>query len=452
LSKKRWLVVSIIIDAILINSGIIGAFLLRFGGELPLFNFRAYTSLAVFITVIQLTTLYIYDLYDPEKIGGSADIIGAVLKAVTLGVLLVVFLSFFSRLLSFPRLVFGLSWFIQIVLLSGWRIFGARILKIKWPAQRVLVVGTGESAKEILSELKKRAQWGYEVIGLVDRDVAKVGLRIDGAEVIGTIKDLTSLVGKHSIDRVIVASPVRHREVLEDLAKSAESDVRVEVIPDLYEIFIGRVDHSMVSDIPLVELTKPIPNWVHTAKRLMDILLASLALVLTAPVMLMAAIAIKLSSPGPVIFKQERVGQFEKIFNIYKFRTMIENAEEETGPVLTEESDERVTPVGRFLRKTRIDELPQLINVIKGEMSFVGPRPERPFFVTKFKKTIPGYSERFRIKPGLTGLAQINGGYATNARNKLKYDLIYLYHQSIFLDIKILFKTIKVLLTGRGAR
>jgi FlaA1/EpsC-like NDP-sugar epimerase len=264
LSKRRWLIVSIITDAILINGGIIGAFLLRFGGELPLFNFRAYTSLAIFITVIQLITLYIYDLYDPEKIGGSADIIGAVFKAVTLGILLVVFLSFFSRFLSFPRLVFGLSWFIQIVLLSGWRIFGARILKIKWPVQKVLVVGTGESAKEILSELRRRAQWGYEVIGLVNRDVAKVGMKIDGAKVIGTIKDLTSLVSKHGVDRVIVASPVRHREVLEDLAKSAESDVRVEVIPDLYEIFIGRIDHSMVSDIPLVELTRrPIPNWVH---------------------------------------------------------------------------------------------------------------------------------------------------------------------------------------------
>jgi exopolysaccharide biosynthesis polyprenyl glycosylphosphotransferase len=241
--------------------------------------------------------------------------------------------------------------------------------------------------------------------------------------------------------------------MLEELAYSSSTDVRLEVIPDLYEIYIGNVDHTLVRDIPLVQLTRdPAPGWVYAVKRTADIAGAGAALLIASPLMALAAAAIKLTSPGPVIYKQVRVGRLEKPFEIYKFRTMVENAEAKTGPVLAVEEDPRITPVGRMLRKYRIDEFPQLVNILKGEMSFVGPRPERPFFVERFKQEISGYGERFKVKPGVTGLAQINGGYTTNVRNKLKYDLIYIYHQSFFLDIKVILKTIKVLLTGRGAR
>jgi exopolysaccharide biosynthesis polyprenyl glycosylphosphotransferase len=179
--------------------------------------------------------------------------------------------------------------------------------------------------------------------------------------------------------------------------------------------------------------------------------LAVLFLVLTLPLMIIIAVAIKLSSPGPVLFKQERVGEGESVFWLYKFRTMVPDAEAETGPVLATEDDSRVTPLGHFLRRYRLDELPQLYNIIRGEMSFVGPRPERPYFVQQFKKSIPGYSERFQVKPGVTGLAQVSGGYATTARNKLKYDLIYIYNQSFSLDLKILFQTIRVVLSAHGS-
>lgn len=453
MSRKQWIIVSIIIDAILINAGIILAFLLRFGGALPQFNFEAYTSLAIFITVIHLGALYIYDLYKVEEAGDSWDIVSAVFKAVTLGLILTVFLTFFSRFLSFPRPVFMLAWLILLVILSGWRVMATRVFKIKWPTQRVLIVGNGEPALEIINELKGRAEWGYEVVGVICKNREDVGSSVGGAKVLGTFEDLVPLVKSQEITRVIVTSPARHREMLEELARSASTNVRLEVIPELYEIYIGKVDHTLISDVPLIQLTRePTSNWIYLSKRTIDLIGASLALLITSPVMLFAALAIKLTSPGPVVYRQERVGQGERVFNVYKFRTMVADAEAKTGPVLATENDKRITPVGGFLRRTRVDELPQLINVLKGEMSFVGPRPERPFFVEKFKKKIPGYTERFKVKPGLTGLAQISGGYATDARNKLKYDLIYIYHQSLFLDAQIILKTLKVLLTGRGAR
>ncbi|MHB0976080.1 MAG: sugar transferase [Candidatus Aquicultorales bacterium] len=453
MSTRRWVILSLAADALLLNAGIIAAFLLRFSGRLPEFNFNAYTSTAASITVIGVGALYVYDLYDYEKTDNSWDVLSAVMKAVSLGVLLNVFISFFFGSFSFPRTVFVISWITQIAFLAGWRIFGSRILKIQWPTQRVIVVGTGEAAREIMGEVRRRTEWGYDLVGLVDREGEMKGRTVDDVEVIGSVGDIVSLVEEHGVERVIVASPMHHREIVENLAHAAGGTVVVDVIPDLYEIYIGRLDHHLISDIPLVQLSKEAaPDWVHLAKRLIDLSLAVFGLVVTAPVTAVAALAVKLSSPGPVIYKQERVGQREKRFKIYKFRTMVDGAEDETGPALATENDARITPVGRFLRKTRIDEIPQLMNVFLGDMSFVGPRPERPYFVEQFKPAIPGYSERFRLKPGVTGLAQINGGYATNARNKLKYDLIYLHHQSLFLDFKIMLKTVKVLLTGRGAR
>ncbi|HZD59453.1 MAG TPA: sugar transferase [Anaerolineae bacterium] len=452
MNKKQWILFSLVNDAILINIAIIAAFLLRFAGDLPIYNFQAYTSLALFITAVQIGALYIYDLYDVEEVGDSWGIASAVVKAVTLGLILNVFLTFFGRFFSFPRPVFLIAWLVQILFLSGWRVIATRVLKIKWPVQRVLIIGHGEQAGEIISELKTRANWGYQVVGLVCNNKQHIGRTVDGARVLGTTDDLIPLVHSHSVNRVIVASPIAHREMLEELAYSSLTDVRLEVIPDLYEIYIGNVDHTLISDIPLIQLTRdPAPSWVYSLKRVSDMVGAALALLIASPAIFVAVVAIKLTSPGPVIYRQLRVGQSEKVFYIYKFRTMVADAEAKTGPVLATEGDSRITPVGRVLRKFRIDELPQLVNVLKGEMSFVGPRPERPFFVEQFKKEIPGYGERFKVKPGVTGLAQINGGYATNARNKLKYDLIYIYHQSFFLDIKIILTTLKVLLTGRGA-
>lgn len=451
MAKSKWVMASVIFDALLVNAGIVLAFLIRFGGRLPAFNFQAYVNLAIFITLIQLVCFYIYDLYEPEEIRSAWDILSAVVKATTLGFIIIVAFTFFYRFFAFPRTVFILSWFLVVFLVTNWRMFVMRVLKIKWPAQRILIVGSNDTAKEILRELRERQEWGYEVIGLVERE--KEGKVIGGAPVLGEIQDISRIVDKYKIDRMIITIPVRHRELLEDLAKSRETYVKVEAVPELYEIFLGKVDYSLISDIPLVELTKrPVPEWIHLIKRLLDIIMSLILILITLPLMLLSVILIKLTSPGPVLYTQERVGQNEKMFTICKFRTMIEGAEDESGPVLATENDARITKVGKFLRRYRLDELPQLFNILEGSMSFVGPRPERPFFIEKYKKEIPAYEERFKVKPGVTGLAQVSGTYATTPETKLKYDLIYVYHQSIFLDIKVLAQTLKVVLTGKGAR
>ena len=451
--KVSWGIFLLISDVIIINLGIIFAFFLRYGGKIPPFNFQAYTSLSAFITIIYIFSLYVFDLYDREKLRESLEIFSAIFKAVTFAIFLVVALTFFIRFFSFPRTVFLLSWIILILFLFLERIFLIKIFPFEYPIQRVLIVGTDESALEIGRELGKKTELGYEVIGLIFTEEKKQSTKVNGFPIIGSVKKISNLVREYNIDRVIVASLTRHREIVEDLAEAENSFVRVEVIPELYEIFIGKVDHRLISDIPLIELTKePTPGWIKMIKRLIDIILALFLLVLSSPLILIAALMVKINSPGPVFFHQERVGFEERIFNVYKYRTMIKDAESETGPVLATEDDPRITSAGRILRKFRIDELPQLFNILRGDMSFIGPRPERPFFVKTFSSKIPGYRERYRVRPGITGLAQISGTYATTPRNKLKYDLIYIYNQSLFLDLKIFIKTINVVLTGKGAR
>lgn len=453
MSKRLWQAISILADVFFINISIIAAFLVWFGGKLPPFNFQPYVNLAVFITLIQIIFLYIHDLYKPERTEGLSSILNSIVPAVTIGTLLTASLTFFARFFSFPRAVFLLSWIFLIVLLTGWRILGALVLKIDWPEQRILVVGTGELAKQVIIELEDRKEWGYRVIGAVGRKTAQVGRHIGNSKVVGMVTDIVPLLKDNQVDRVIVTTPIRQREFLEDLARSSEAEIKVEIVPDLYEILIGRVDYSLLSDIPLIELTQdPVPGWVSFLKLSADMLGAITLIILLAPVMAVIAFLVKMTSPGPIIFTQERVGRSRRNFHVYKFRTMVQNAEAITGPVLAGAGDARVTPLGGFMRRYRFDELPQLFNIIKGEMSFVGPRPERPFFVSQFMKVIPGYAERFKVKPGLTGLAQVSGSYATTPANKLKYDLIYIYHQSLFLDLKIIFSTIRVVLTASGSR
>jgi exopolysaccharide biosynthesis polyprenyl glycosylphosphotransferase len=317
----------------------------------------------------------------------------------------------------------------------------------------VLLVGTGPLAVELADELARRTKWGYRVAGLVavGGEAVAPGPPGSALPMLGHAADLTDIVRENAIDRVIVASPVALRELVEDITLGGEADVRVDVVPELYEIFIGEVD-SIVADIPLMEITHRPPQWYVGLKRVTDLLGALLLIVVFSPVLLLVSLAILATMGVPVAFRQERLGRDLRPFTLYKFRTMVRDAEALSGPVLAEDEDPRITPLGRFLRKYRLDELPQLLNILRGEMSFVGPRPERAFFVEQYLAQIPAYRERFRIKPGGTGLAQVSGGYATTPERKLKYDLIYMYHQSLLMDVRIVADTIRVVLTGRGAR
>lgn len=455
MSRRGFIVLSAVLDAVLVNVGIVASFYLRFGGELPEFNFGAYVGLWPLITVIYLVAGYIYGLYEPERTESAWEVVRATFQAVTLGTILVAAVAFFAgpRFFSFSRLSIVISWGLSFVLLAGWRIAMHRLTPIRWPEQRVLVVGTSGLALDLVREIQQRHNWGYRVVGMIAREPAEAAALEDSdVPVLGTLADVADIVEERNVTRVIVASPVELRELMEEMAIGNDADVRVEVIPDLYEILIGRLD-STIADIPLMELTgRQTPAWYATVKRLADVALSIILLIVLSPVLLLAAAGVVLTMGWPVFYSQERVGKDLHPFKVHKFRTMVRDAEAASGPVLAEDDDPRITPVGRFLRRYRLDELPQLVNILIGQMSFVGPRPERPFFVEQHLRDIPGYRERFRVKPGVTGLAQVSGGYATTPERKLKFDLIYLYHQTLLMDVQIMAETIRVVLTGRGAR
>jgi exopolysaccharide biosynthesis polyprenyl glycosylphosphotransferase len=457
MSRSRFIAISVLIDALSFNAAVLAAYLIRFGWPVPAFNLDPYLTLAPVLTVVFLIAAYIYGLYEPERVEGAWPLTRAVVSSVMLTTLLTLgALQLAAQEYdAFPRLVIMLAAPLQMLFAFGWRVGATRVTPIRWPEQRIVIVGTGPLSYELARELEQRGKWGYRVIGLVARDedsAAEEGERpADAPALLGTVHDLTRIVEEQRVDRVIVASPVALRELVEDITLKGEADVRVDVVPELYEIFIGTVD-SIVADIPLMEITHRSPRWYMGVKRVLDIVSSLFLLVVLSPLLLLAFIGILVSMGWPVIFTQERSGKDMRPFRVVKFRTMVRDAEAVSGPVLATEEDPRITPLGRILRTYRIDELPQILNILIGEMSFVGPRPERPSFVAQFVEEIPGYRERFRMKPGATGLAQVSGSYATTPERKLKYDLIYMYHQNLLMDVQIVMDTVRVVLTGRGAR
>jgi exopolysaccharide biosynthesis polyprenyl glycosylphosphotransferase len=456
--RRTFVVTSLVADALLVNAGFILAFLARFGGVLPQFNFEAYVRLAPILTVFYLGSAYVFGLYEPERTESFWSVVRAVVQAVMMGALLTFAAAFIINLSSFSRAAIAISVPLTVLFMVGWRLIAMRAFPISWPEQRIVVVGTGQLAYDLATALEQRRRWGYRVVGLVagaksDVDACSTELAAAGSciEVLGAVPDLPDVIADNRVDRIMVASPIAMREVVERLALADEADVIVDVVPELYEIFIGTVD-SVVSDIPLMRITHEHPGYVATVKRILDVIGAVFLIVVLSPFLLLAALIVLLTMGWPILFAQERTGKDMKPFAVLKFRTMVRDAEASSGPVLATEHDPRVTTFGGFMRTTRIDELPQLLNILAGQMSFVGPRPERPVFVERFVREIPGYRERFKTKPGVTGLAQVSGGYATTPERKLKYDLIYMYHQNLLMDLQIIVETIRVVLTGRGAR
>jgi exopolysaccharide biosynthesis polyprenyl glycosylphosphotransferase len=457
MSRSRFIALSIFLDALLVNAGYILAFLVRFHGNLPAFNFTAYLVLSPLITVLYIGGAWTYGLYDPERSDTAWAVLRGVVAAATIGTLMTAAVAFFggARTASFARSTILLAWVFELALLTGWRLVFLRFGRVRWPEQRVLIVGINSSSIELAQEVALRGKWGWKVAGLIDPAVESCGVEqpeVGGFPVLGCAADVARIASETRANRVIVVSPIALRELVESLVLADEVSVRVDVVPELYEIFIGTVD-AIVGDVPLMEITRStVPRYYAAAKRLIDIVGALFVLIITSPVLLIASIGIVATDGFPIVFAQERSGKNLHSFRVFKLRTMVKDAEKLTGPVLAEEDDPRITRIGHFLRRARIDELPQLVNILKGEMSFVGPRPERPFFTEQFVRDIPGYRERFNVKPGVTGLAQVSGGYATTPERKLKYDLIYMYHQNLAMDVQIVAETLRVVLTGRGAR
>ncbi len=311
--------------------------------------------------------------------------------------------------------------------------------------RRVLIVGAGEVGHLLAQNLRKA---GHEVVGFVDDQIEA---SMTGLRVLGSRADIERIVHEYEVDEVIIAyAPTWQQRLAEALVRNGHRGVKVKVVPSVVEVVLNGPTTSRVGDIPVVDITPRLPSkQLLAVKRVFDVVFACTALLLSFPLLLLSALAIKLTSPGPIIYKQERVGKDGRRFYIFKLRTMVADAEKKTGPVLANKDDPRITTVGKVLRATKMDEVPQFLNVLLGHMSVVGPRPERPNFVEQYKEHIPHYDERHLIRPGITGWAQVMGGYHTSVYEKLRYDLMYLYHMSLWLDLRIILLTVWAILKRR---
>jgi exopolysaccharide biosynthesis polyprenyl glycosylphosphotransferase len=323
-----------------------------------------------------------------------------------------------------------------------------KLLKKVQSARRILIVGAGDVGRTLALNLEAGGE--YKVVGFVD-DEQESSFVADDWKLLGRRKDTAQLVQQHNIDEVVIAySPTWQQVLIDELAAQCP-DVGLQIVPSSYESLMRVGGVRNCDDIALVRLTLNGGWFKELVKRSFDIFAALMGLLLFSPFFLVTATLVKLFSPGPVIFAQERIGRYGKPFTLYKIRTMIHDAEAQTGPTLSQgDDDPRLTRIGRWFKILRLDEIPQLWNVLKGEMSLVGPRPERSFFVDRYTHMVPSYRKRHLVRPGITGLAQVCGGYHTDARDKLRFDLIYVSHHSLGLDLMILLRTVLIIFRPKG--
>ncbi len=399
----------------------------------------------------QLLLLYFFGLYDRRPLARS-EILGRLVGALgLLGAALVAWHYFADRAL--PRSVLML-----FIALDGLLLFLFRWLLQQLPEvaeRRVAIVGCGAAAREIASGIASRKWHGLAVHGYVPAPGEDPGTdppHADLGPVLGTVDDLSGLLSRGLIDDIILAPSTASWQtaLIDRLADSRPGHASVLLLPGPFESLIGQMRYRWVHDIPLIEVMRE-TDWSRhrPSKRALDLAGSVVLLALTAPLMVGTALWIRLRAGRGVIYRQPRVGRGQRSFTLYKFRTMRPDAEP-AGEVLAVAGDPRFIPGGALLRALRLDELPQLVNVLDGSMSLVGPRPERPGFVGAYLRDVPGYAERFVVQPGLTGLAQVNGDYHSSAANKLRYDLAYIANASLWLDLSILFRTVKIVLSSRG--
>lgn len=324
--------------------------------------------------------------------------------------------------------------------------------KIFFPA---LLVGGGPNAQELFEELEKHNKYlGLKIKGFVSVNSTDETSTIDGLSKLGDLSALETLILNHQVEHCLLAiEPSEHRKIEGILNQIEGTGARAFVIPDIYQILLGSVKVSNLLGSPLIEVKQNLmPIWQWVTKRFIDVIMSLTVLILGSPMYLLVAVITKFTSKGPIFFSQERIGKGGKPFLIYKFRSMYTHAEAK-GPALSSDNDPRVTPWGRFMRKTRIDEFPQFFNVLIGDMSLVGPRPERQFFIDQIVKVAPHYKHLNRVRPGITSLGQVKYGYASNVEQmvrRLKFDILYIENMSIAMDLKIMFYTIITMLKGSG--
>jgi len=409
------------------------------------------------VTVLILASFYLFDLYDFRMIRRRSVLLLRLAQALGVGGMALALMFYVWPEIMLGRGVFLLSLLLMLTFMAGWRYLARWLLGHPRLAERVLILGAERDAVTLAREMLARREAGYDVVGFIGDDPAQVGQSLINPCVVGTMPDLEAVVSRYRPDRIVIAMPDRRgRLPLDLLLKLKVRDgVTLDEADTFYERLTGKIGGERLRLGQLVFAGAS--RWALFYKRARGVIDVALAIViglLTAPLMLLVALAIKLDSRGPIFYSQERIGLHNASFRIVKFRSMRVDAEA-NGPVWAGAGDSRVTRVGRWIRKLRIDELPQLINIIRGEMSLIGPRPERPVFIRQLEQQIPYYSERHLVKPGLTGWAQVRYPYGASfedAREKHQYDLYYIKNQSPVLDMLILLETVRIVLFGRFSR
>ena len=411
----------------------------------------------LFITGLCQLSFYYHDLYDLTVVNSRRELLVRLLQASGAASLLLAALY-----VIFPRLIIGQgvlasSVLFFVVAIVVWRLLFLQVGRARGLQEHVLIVGTSANARTVAREVLDQHDYAYRIVGFIDDDPAMMGRSIVNPRVIGTTADIVRLVREQRVNRIIVGLADRRGKLpIAELLEAKLQGVRIEEPETTYERLTGKI---MLDELK--------PSWLifsdgfrarkltRAVKRGVDVVLAVVGMVLAAPLMALTAIAVRLDTPGPVVYAQERIGEHGRKFMVYKFRSMRTDAERGGTPIWARDKDDRITRVGRIIRLTRLDEIPQLWNVLRGDMSFVGPRPERPFFVEQLAEAIPFYRQRHAVKPGITGWAQVRYRYGASiedAREKLRYDLYYIKHMSIIFDLTIVFDTVKVILLRKGAQ
>jgi len=434
------------------------AIYIRFGAETPDVLGAGHGWLKTsLVTVLVLASFYLFDLYDFHRIRRRDVLWLRLSQALGIGCMALALLFYICPQIRLGRSVILLSMLLMLTFMAAWRSLARWLLGHPRLAHRVLILGVEQDAVTIAREMLTRRESGYDVIGFIGDDPAQVGQSLINPSVVGVMPDLEAVVSRCRPDRIVIAMPDRRgRLPLDLLLKLKVRDgVALDESDAFYEQLTGKIggERLRLGQMVFADASR----WTRLykrARRLVDLALAIIIGLLTSPLMLLTALAIKLDTRGPIFYLQERVGLHNTTFRIVKFRSMRVDAEA-NGPVWAGEGDSRVTRVGRWIRKLRIDELPQLFNIIRDEMSLIGPRPERPVFIKQLEERIPYYCERHLVKPGLTGWAQVRYPYGASfedAREKHQYDLYYIKNQSPMLDILILLETVRIVLFGRFSR
>ena len=468
--SQVFLTVLFLTDMAVVAAAWLLAYELRFQTEwfvniVPLYEttprFDAYLKILPVILVVWAILMQREKLYLPQRVKAPYAEIIRLIRVSTVGIFVLTGLTFFYRpaeTFSYSRVVMTLFWLFSCTALISFRIaireFFRGLRRRGYNLRYVLIVGAGDLAREVIRRVDAHPEIGLHVVGLLARDMSRLGGKIDGVPVLGVYEDIQKVLAESSIDQVVLALPADAHDRMDSVIKfMGEEMVDVRVVPDLYHYMTLRAGVEDFDGLPMVRLQdSPMAGWNRVTKRTFDIAASSLMLALASPLMLLTAILIKVLTPGPIFYRQERMGFDGRCFKMLKFRTMKVNAEARTGAVWAKEDDPRRTPLGALLRRLSIDELPQIFNVFRGNMSMVGPRPERPELIAQFKKQIPRYMLRHKVKAGLTGLAQVRGFRGnTSLEKRIDSDLYYIEHWSVWLDLQILLRTVPVVLLGRGA-